>query len=157
MNDSTMKHCSKCGVLKPLSEFHKNKNFPDGHQYKCKECARQTAREHHQANREKHTEQMREYKKTLAGKSAFKAARARIRAKKLDADGIILAEDVFTQYERQEGKCFYCGKIVGLEFHLDHKIPLSRGGSNNLSNVVITCAWCNLHKRTKLPHEWANM
>ena len=34
-----MKRCTKCEQTKPLSEFRKNKNSPDGHQYYCKSCA----------------------------------------------------------------------------------------------------------------------
>jgi hypothetical protein len=34
-----MKKCTKCGVEKPLSEFHKNKNTNDGLQYICKICS----------------------------------------------------------------------------------------------------------------------
>lgn len=32
------KKCTGCGVFKPLSEYHKNKNHKDGHQYRCKQC-----------------------------------------------------------------------------------------------------------------------
>lgn len=32
------KICNECNLEKPLSEFHKNKNAPDGFQYKCKDC-----------------------------------------------------------------------------------------------------------------------
>lgn len=35
-----MKTCSKCQKEKPLEEFPKNKNKPDGYQYYCKVCAR---------------------------------------------------------------------------------------------------------------------
>lgn len=33
-----MKICSKCGVEKELSEFHKDKNSKDGHRSACKSC-----------------------------------------------------------------------------------------------------------------------
>lgn len=32
------KRCSKCGEVKPLSDFHKNRSNPDGLQYGCKPC-----------------------------------------------------------------------------------------------------------------------
>ena len=35
-----MKSCITCTVSKPLSEFHKRKDSKDGHQGKCKSCAR---------------------------------------------------------------------------------------------------------------------
>lgn len=33
-----MKTCKKCGNVKELSEFYKNKAKPDGHAYICKKC-----------------------------------------------------------------------------------------------------------------------
>jgi hypothetical protein len=32
--------CSKCGILKPLSEFYDNKNGKHGKHTKCKECSK---------------------------------------------------------------------------------------------------------------------
>ena len=32
------KECTKCGVIKLLSEFSKHRLSPDGHAYQCKEC-----------------------------------------------------------------------------------------------------------------------
>ena len=33
-----MKQCTKCGVVKPLTEFHKRPETKDGHRTDCKEC-----------------------------------------------------------------------------------------------------------------------
>lgn len=34
------KKCTKCGEVKPLSEYHRNRHARDGHNYSCKECVR---------------------------------------------------------------------------------------------------------------------
>lgn len=34
----SVKQCTGCGEVKPLSEFHKNKRRPDGHHAQCKAC-----------------------------------------------------------------------------------------------------------------------
>ena len=79
----------------------------------------------------------------------------RRRARKRQAEGTHTASDIKDQYTRQKGKCFWCGGRVGKQYHVDHVVPLSRGGGDGPDNLVIACAACNLQKGDKLPHEWA--
>lgn len=51
--------------------------------------------------------------------------------------------------------CYLCLKPV--EFgkdHLEHKTPLSRGGTNNYDNLEISCQECNCRKHTKTEKEY---
>ncbi len=44
-------------------------------------------------------------------------------------------------------RCFYCGiKLFPANRSLDHKTPVSRGGSNTIDNVVPACRPCNNRK-----------
>ena len=53
-------------------------------------------------------------------------------------------------YFRDEGKCVYClQNIAQEEMHLDHVIPLARGGANNIDNLVASCQICQHEKRDK--------
>jgi 5-methylcytosine-specific restriction endonuclease McrA len=47
--------------------------------------------------------------------------------------------------------CFYCGEVTQ---HLDHVIPISRGGRHSLGNLVPACAYCNLQKSDRFITEW---
>ncbi|KKN63004.1 hypothetical protein LCGC14_0506440 [marine sediment metagenome] len=47
-------------------------------------------------------------------------------------------------FEREQGKCVYCGSTEKLEF--DHIIPASKGGSNFEGNIQLVCMDCNRAK-----------
>jgi 5-methylcytosine-specific restriction endonuclease McrA len=42
------------------------------------------------------------------------------------------------------GRCAYCGERRPLQ--ADHRIPLSRGGSNSIDNILPACQRCNAKK-----------
>ena len=53
----------------------------------------------------------------------------------------------FKVLERDAFKCKYCGaKSQSTSLHIDHKIPISDGGTNEMENLVTACAECNLGK-----------
>jgi len=49
-------------------------------------------------------------------------------------------------------RCAYCG-APGVALSPDHVVPLARGGSNTLSNVVPACRECNSRKQARTPDE----
>jgi 5-methylcytosine-specific restriction endonuclease McrA len=79
------------------------------------------------------------------------------RARKRGNGGAHTDADVFAQYERQKGRCFYCGRKVGDEYHVDHVMPLALSGSNGPENLVIACVRCNESKSAKHPMDFAGM
>jgi 5-methylcytosine-specific restriction endonuclease McrA len=55
------------------------------------------------------------------------------------------------QFELQDGRCAYCAVILDA-FHIDHKLPIKRGGTNAIENLHFTCPRCNMRKGT-MTHE----
>jgi hypothetical protein len=53
---------------------------------------------------------------------------------------------------RDNATCFHCGKVDD-NGHCDHLIPLSRGGTDSILNLVWSCSSCNLEKSNNLP-DW---
>lgn len=61
-------------------------------------------------------------------------------------------------FARDRYRCQYCGRqshdLKPREaLTRDHLIPLSRGGSNEWTNVVTACSTCNTRKSNRLPQE----
>jgi 5-methylcytosine-specific restriction endonuclease McrA len=54
----------------------------------------------------------------------------------------------------QRGRCAYTGKKLGRDAQVDHKIPLSRGGTNDASNLHWVTADANQVKRTMTHDEF---
>ena len=46
-----MKTCTLCGVAKPLDQFYKRAESPDGHRHDCKECIKARNAKNHARNR----------------------------------------------------------------------------------------------------------
>jgi 5-methylcytosine-specific restriction endonuclease McrA len=107
------------------------KDYRTTHTEKCKEAIKKW--------REANREYMREY------------MRAYMRCYKTRELGTFKLEDIKRLTREQRNLCFYCGNPVGneREAHIEHVIPLSNGGSNELSNIVIACGTCNRSKYTK--------
>lgn len=57
--------------------------------------------------------------------------------------------------ERQGGKCAICGTRIGKSTHIDHIVPVSRGGSDARYNLQLTHPDCNLRKLAKDPLDFA--
>lgn len=57
--------------------------------------------------------------------------------------------DIFAAYG---GTCAYCPADAE---HLDHVVPISKGGPDAAHNLLPACAPCNLSKSAKSLAEWA--
>jgi len=58
-------------------------------------------------------------------------------------------------WEKTNGRCYYCGiRLTPFNFHVDHETPLSKGGSNEINNLLPACSVCNLEKKDRCGYEW---
>lgn len=53
MADPIGKACRLCGEWKSLDDYHKKSNAKDGHQPRCKDCAKRVAKEWYEANKDR--------------------------------------------------------------------------------------------------------
>lgn len=49
---------------------------------------------------------------------------------------------------KSDGVCAHCGcqVVVGDNFTVEHVVPISKGGTNDLVNIVALCHTCNVTK-----------
>ena len=96
-----------------------------------------------------------QYFSSDAGKLATLRSVHKRRAQKISSeDGSITSKSLDALKEAQNFECIYCR--TALDFSktrnvlLDHVIPLSKGGTHSITNVVWSCATCNLKKSNKI-------
>lgn len=57
-------------------------------------------------------------------------------------------------YERDAARCHICGRKVSKKaWHLDHIMPLAKGGDHSRRNVAVACARCNTRKGAKAGYQ----
>lgn len=56
-------------------------------------------------------------------------------------------------FKRDNYTCQYCGQVGG-KLEADHIIPFSKGGSDEMSNLITSCRKCNRQKKDKSANEF---
>lgn len=156
------KQCSTCKEVKSIGEFSPDKTRKDGHAYTCKACWRDYNNERYHQNPEQHYARakayyarhpdrrratVRNYKRANLDKQVDWQGRRRAQKREAPNEPI----DVKQVFVRDAGLCHICKLAVDPKnWHLDHVIPLSRGGHHTYSNVAVSHPKCNLSKSNKL-------
>lgn len=161
-----MKICSLCKIKKPLFDFSPDKRLKSGVQSRCKPCYAQVMRERRKINPDAHRSAVsrsvkKHYDKKLDRNKKYRMNNPeRVRAwKKLDRynnKARILADNAKrrsligdTSVEIEQLYClrdFYKAMSLGDDFHVDHIVPLSRGGCHIIENLQVIPAIDNLRK-----------
>lgn len=77
------------------------------------------------------------------------------KARRAGAPGSHTTVEWMACLERHGYRCAYCdGPLTPTTCTRDHAIPLSRGGSNDIENIVPACRRCNFSKRSRTPEEF---
>jgi len=95
------------------------------------------------------------YFSSQRGKEVTSLSIRKRRAQKLSSeDGTITHQTLAKLMDDQDSKCSYCSTALDLQpkgdVHLDHVVPLSKGGIHSINNVVWSCASCNHKKSNRL-------
>lgn len=156
-----MKYCSKCHVLKPVTYFNNSKKTKDGKREACRDCEKIAHKIYRKNNahkmtsyadlsdeqRRKNIESVKKWNK--AHKAERTLAMAKRRALKRQNGCYVVTPKEINKLQNMV--CLYCGSTGG---EIDHVIPLSRGGTHSIGNLVAACKPCNASKNNRTITEW---
>jgi len=174
------KACTKCGQIKPFSEFGNHAGHKDGKSSRCLECDRirraiyrsrnvekikvQQA-DNYQRNRIKRIEAARVYnldpdhwaKKLESNKNWRKKNRPLLayytRQRRIKLTGVTQYKILPKQLRKLYNQpCIYCGSRDRIE--ADHVISINRNGIDGIGNLVAACKSCNGSKQELYIMEW---
>jgi 5-methylcytosine-specific restriction endonuclease McrA len=168
-----MKRCNKCGISKDESEFYTDSSRADGLTYRCKACIKAAGAKYvakHRGERRayskryyaEHSDERKEYMTTYDAKhrdehkaymakyyiehpDRAKTAWIKRRALIAGSEGSFTIEEWLDLLEKYNYMCLCCSRDDA-ELTIDHVVPLSLGGSNDISNIQPLCLTCNLSK-----------
>lgn len=105
--------------------------------------------------RDHQSEYMKLWKKNFPEKKS--ACDRNRRAQKRQAEGKHTGIEIKLLFSQQRGLCVYCAKDLTGDYHADHIVPLSRGGTNWIRNIQLLCPKCNMRKHDKMPDEFERL
>jgi 5-methylcytosine-specific restriction endonuclease McrA len=163
------KHCTRCEQTLPVSAFNSDARYVDGYQSYCRGCMRgyhterrvdptytegerKRGRDYYQQKREVIAPKRRAYDRGRWHTDPKYRQRKNIQKhqRREYLRGLV---EHFTQEEWQalcekyDNRCLKCGERKPLT--VDHIVPVSKGGTNDIHNVQPLCLDCNMRKHTK--------
>lgn len=115
----SLKHCNKCHVEKPVSDFNKDSRSADGKQHKCRDCQRIMKREWQKENSGYAVEYVAAYQKSHPEKSKqWKREIYQRRKHKISANHLSLKLEIMMAYGGC--KCACCGETNHIFLTIDH-------------------------------------
>lgn len=107
-------------------------------------------KEWYQENRERILQRAKEYQK-INPEIPLRNNHKR-RARIAGNGGSYEIEELTAKFNELGNVCYYCG-IPG-KMVIEHMTPISRGGTNNIDNIVPACSSCNSRKHSKTAAEF---
>ena len=119
---------------------------------KTKNMMKEYLKEYQKNNKDKLNEYFKEYQKNNKDKMIFYSSQRR--ALRAGNGGNYTPEQRKEMLEYFDYKCAYTGECIRNNLHIDHIIPVTKGGSNYIYNLVPSTPSANMSKGNKDVEEW---
>lgn len=168
----TIKVCTECLIEYPATTdfFYMDSTGKNGLSSKCKSCMQAKSRLWKMINSDRNKEitkvwiennRERIKHQAIAWRKSnperykeIKRASNLVRRAKLKGFWANLSVNSIREILEEQGyRCYYCSIDLD-KYHIDHKIPLSRGGDTVKENLCAACEDCNQHKHNKTEEEF---
>ena len=165
-----LRTCTKCGEVKTLDEYYRDKSKPSGYRTRCKSCSASAWKKWYVENKTEYTQRRKDWyaKNKQRRKDWSKDWREKNpdkvykmwkknyhKRRALTACAEVSPVDLADLWT---GYCALCGEEMGYDLKypdplsksLDHDVPLSLGGSHSKDNLQWTHLSCNISKGARI-------
>lgn len=170
------KRCCRCQMVLDKAKFTPDNRHVDGLMSACKECnaervgqyrvtnsgkVKESQQRHYARNKDQIKYTVRQYREENLEKvkrtkrrhyqentEVYRASRQNRRARRRSNGGHISTAEWQSVLDRFNGKCAKCGSADNI--HMDHVVPLAKGGKHSPDNIQPLCQTCNLRKGVKV-------
>lgn len=149
--------CYQCKKWKPTNEFKQDTRRISGFHSYCKSCTSLKIKAKRSVDPDWATAQVKRTKnwqKSNPERSRLhmRASGHKRRALKLNTQTKhICTADIQALYDRQQGRCWWCGSELNGIYDVDHIFALSKGGTHTIGNLCCACDHCNSVKQARTP------
>lgn len=170
--DPVTKVCKVCRRDLPLTAFHQNRTCRMGVRPECKDCIHKERTAYYERTKERakaysrqfykdNAETVKAYQKDYSAehrsstRQYVRVAKHRGRAARTEASGTWTRQGLIEKFTYHGWRCYLCHEPGTLEtLEIDHRKPLSRGGTNWIANLAPCCTKCNQAKGKKTETEY---
>lgn len=173
------KYCSECKPIRRREQqkqwkqeprIHKkivanNKRYCQRYRQRNRERLNELSRRYYERNREERIKYLKEnherYQQWQRENREHLNVLEHNRRARIRDGGTFTSEQIIILASEQNQACYYCGSSFFIDgtleyyFEIEHKFPVSRGGSNEITNIALACKSCNSRKRDKTEEEYA--
>lgn len=173
--------CKWCGIEQPIDEFTFENKAENRRKHYCKACNQKRLQKYYSENRAKllnqkkqnyradkpkYLEKSRQYRKSNPDKvkasmatwinnnpDAIKRNNKKRKAVTRGASAKYIS--VKEIQKLSTAPCFYCGSTEDIQ--IDHVVPIARGGTHSIGNLISACKNCNSSKNKWFLTEWKKL